>query len=342
MKIKTLKLVQNAQLMYVFVIPAETLYNNFDISRRKDDNITNDEGYQRSFGSSRIKNMQNYLQNENGIIPNSILVNIDKGKYKYDDKEGELTLSDEASIGFIIDGQHRVIGTYHSDPSLLLPVVATVELDIVEQAKLFIKINSTQKGVPTSLYLDLLDLTEGQIEDFDDEGISNLGERRSVEIAKRLNEEMDSPFFEKVNTVGERNQGVSLAAFKASLLDYVDHKNGKFKEYGFEQQYTIFKIYFKAIKAVYLNQWDKAVFFKSATFGGIMKAMYDVFVIVTQQKKSFSTNNTIDVLELVKEFNFGSGEFGSGFKAQDNIAKALISNLKATIKDNNSTIRIEE
>lgn len=328
--------------MFVFVVAAEILYNNFDISRRKDDNITNDEGYQRSFGSSRIKNMQNYLQKENGIIPNSILVNIDKGNYSFDEKKSELTLKDEASIGFIIDGQHRVIGTYHADPKILLPVVATVELDVVQQAKLFIKINSTQKGVPTSLYLDLLDLTEGEIDNFDDEGISNLGERRAVEIAKRLNEETDSPFFEKVNTVGERSQGVSLAAFKASLLEYVDHKNGKFKEYGFEQQYIIFKIFFKSIKAVYLPQWEKAVFFKSAIFGGIMKAMYEIFVTVTQQKKSFSTNNTIEVLELVNNFDFSSGKFGSGFKAQDNLAKALISDLKSTIKDNNSTIRIEE
>ena len=119
-------------------------------------------------------------------------------------------------------------------------------------------------------------------------------------------------------------------------------QNGKFKEYGFEQQYTIFKIYFRALKAVYLEQWDNGAFFKTVVFGGVMKAMYEVFVTVTQQKKSFSTNNTVEVLEMIKDFNFQSGAFGSGFKAQDNLAKALISELKKTIKDNNTTITIEE
>lgn len=342
MKIKAIKLIQNEQTMYVFVVTAGTLYDRFDISRRKDNKTTNNEGYQRSFGTSRINNIKNYLIQEKGIIPNSILVNIDEGKYSFNEATNELTLNDETSIGFIIDGQHRVIGTYNANPEIILPVVATTELDVVAQAQLFIKINSTQKGVPTSLYLDLLDLTEGELADFDDEGISNLGERRAIEIAKRLNEESDNPFFEKVNTVGERQEGVSLVAFRSSLLEYVEPKNGKFKEYGFEQQFTIFKIYFKAIKATYLEQWETGVFFKSVVFGGIMKAMYDIFVTVTQRKSSFSTNNAMEILEKIKDFNFNSGEFGSGFKAQDNLAKALISALKTTIKDSNEIITIEE
>ena len=339
MKIKALKLIQNKQEMYLFILSVGTLNEKFDISRRKENKITNDEGYQRSFGSSRLANIRNYLLKEKGIIPNSILVNIDKGKYSYNEKTSELTINDEPSIGFIIDGQHRVLGTFHSDPKIMLPVVATTGLDVVAQAQLFIKINSTQKGVPTSLYLDLLDLTEGQIANFDDEEINNLGERRAIEIAKRLNEETDSPFFDKVKTVGEKASGVSLVAFKSNLLEYVDPKNGKFSQFGFEEQYSIFKIYFKAIKAVYLEQWDKYVFFKTVTFGAMMKSMYEVFNLVTQ-KGSFSTNNTVKVLDIVKDFNFGSGEYGSGFKAQDNLAKSFIAKLKSSMKESGTTIKI--
>jgi DGQHR domain-containing protein len=147
MTIKAIKLVQNMQQMYLFVVSARVLHDSFDISRRKENNETNEEGYQRSFGKSRINGIKNYLLQENGIIPNSILVNIDKDKFSFNEAENELTLKEESSIGFIIDGQHRVMGTYNANPDILLPVIATIELTNVQQAQLFIKINMTIRNL---------------------------------------------------------------------------------------------------------------------------------------------------------------------------------------------------
>ncbi len=86
--------------------------------------------------------------------------------------------------------------------------IATLGLSVKEQAKLFVTINKTQKGVPASLYLDLMNLLEGNIEDLDGEGVT--AERRAGKIALRLRETDKSSLSERIITTGEAGLGISL------------------------------------------------------------------------------------------------------------------------------------
>ncbi|MCP4697783.1 MAG: DGQHR domain-containing protein [Gammaproteobacteria bacterium] len=337
-ELPALKYKQNGETMFLFLAEAEFIYDKFDVSRRTDDK---EFGYQRSFSSKKIRQIKSYLLNEKGIIPNSILVNIDHGKHSYNSSSNSLVLKNDDSIGFIIDGQHRVKGSYEAQKNLLLPIVATVDLETKNQAQLFVKVNTTQKAVPSSLYLDLLDLIDGVIEDFGDENIP--AERRAVEIAKRLNEEEESPLHNLVRLEGMPGRGIALSEFVSHVKPYVDPKSGKLLDYGFEHQYMIFKIYFKAVKAVFLEQWDdeKTLILKTVGFGGLMRAFYDIFTLVTQHHKQFSTNNTINTLELIKDFKFDSDNLpGGGFKGQDNAGKLIVSALRKAMRED-AAISIE-
>ncbi|MFO0052320.1 MAG: hypothetical protein ACK53Q_05170, partial [Dolichospermum sp.] len=71
-------------------------------------------------------------------------------------------------------------------------------------------------------------------------------------------------------------------------------------------QYKIFEIYFRAVKAVFLEQWDnpKSYILKTVGFGGLMQAFYEIFNVVMQKHKMFNTENTIKVLELIQDFKF--------------------------------------
>lgn len=189
---------QNHQQMLVFILTARMIYERFDVSQRIQDKVL---GYQRSFSTTRIKKIKTYINEEQGIIPNSILVNLNGDSHDYDQTKGELILDPVKPLGFIIDGQHRVKGSYEANPGFPLMVIATRSLSVREQAQLFMTINSTQKGVPASLYLDLLNLLEGDINDFDAPGVS--AERRATEIAIRLNEDDGSPLFELIRRTGE-------------------------------------------------------------------------------------------------------------------------------------------
>lgn len=334
MEFPCLKFEQNGQRMFLLTLDAKFIYKRFSVSRRIEDK---EKGYQRSFSKTRVNQIKRYLDKENGIIPNSILVNIDSTMYQYDAQKKVLILPDsENTLGFIIDGQHRVWGADLATTNIQLPVVATIELNTVQQAQLFVKINKSQKGVPVSLYLDLLEITEGVIDDFDGEEVS--AQRRAVEIVKRLNDDEESPFFELIRTTGDFGSGIALSEFVSQLKEYVDPKKGKLLNYGFEQQYRIFKIYFKAVKSVFLEEWtsSESLILKTVGFGGLMKAFYEIFHLVTQGERSFSTENTILLLQKISDFKFSTDNLpGGGIKAQDNAGKVLVNSIKKALKDDN-------
>lgn len=330
MEVNAIKFEQNGTRLFLFVFNARDIYNKFDVSRRIEDK---EKGYQRSFNKTRINQIKKYIDKENGIIPNSILVNIDSGKYKFDEKRNILILDDSGVLGFIIDGQHRVWGTNIAENDILLPVVATSELTTKQQAQLFVKINKSQQGVPVSLYLDLLDITEGIIEDFDGEDVS--AQRRGIEIAKRLNDDDESSLFELIRTTGDLGTGIALSEFVYQIKEYVDPKRGKLLNYGFEDQYKIFKIYFKAIKSVFLDEWNNkdSLILKTVGFGGLMKAFYDIFQLVIQGDKPYSTDTTIQLLQKISTFKFNSETLpGGGIKGQENAGKTIVNTIKRALK----------
>jgi DGQHR domain-containing protein len=317
--------------MLIFCCPVKIIYERFDVSRRIENKVL---GYQRSFSNSRIKEIKNYINNEQGVIPNSVLVNLDEDKYSYSEDK-LLTLNQQDSLGLIIDGQHRVKGCYEANPDFEIMVVATLELSIIQQARLFVKINKTQKGVPASLYLDLLPLLEGDIDDFDQEGVSS--ERRATEIATRLNEDEESPLYQFIRRTGDAGVGISLNEFVSQAKNYVEPKTGKLAHLGFEQQYKVFEIYFRSLKAVFLEQWEdpQSYMLKTVAFGGLMQSFYEIFNMVLQKYKKFDTQNTIEILKLIEDFRFDKNNLpnGAGFSAQKKASEMIISNLKNTMKE---------
>lgn len=331
-KIPVFPVVQNQRSMLVFTVPTKVIYERFDVSRRIDDK---EKGYQRSFSQTRIKQIENYIKTEQGVIPNSILVNLDPDTYSYSENDKMLILKDKEPLGLIIDGQHRVKGTYEANPEFELMVCATLNLSTQQQAKLFVTINKTQKGVPASLYLDLLPLLEGDIEDFDQEGIS--AERRATEIATRLNEDEESPLYQLIRRTGEDGVGISLNEFVNQMKDYVEPKTGKLANFGFEEQYKIFKIYFRAIKAVFLEQWEnpKSYMLKTVGFGGLMKSFYEIFNLVSRKYQKFDTSSTIELLKLIEDFKFDKNNLpsGGGFRAQNKASEMIVSTLKNAVKE---------
>ncbi len=332
MTVSCIKFEQNGSNFFLFVLDAKFIYNRFAVSRRIEDK---EKGYQRSFSKARVNQIKTYIDKEKGILPNSVLVNIDSEKYSYDPKRNKLKFPGGTSnLGFIIDGQHRVWGANKAEHTIELPVVATIELTTQQQAQLFVKINKSQKGVPVSLYLDLLDITEGVIEDYDNENVSSS--RRGIEIVKRLNDDEESPFFDLVRTTGDSGRGIALSEFVNLLKNYIDPKKGKLLNYGFEDQYKIFKIYFRAFKSVFLSEWEDktSLILKTVGFGGIMHSFFDIFQLVIQREKIFSTQNTIKLLKKISKLKFNSETFpGGGIKAQENAGKLIVSYIRKAIKD---------
>lgn len=119
----------------------------------------------------------------------------------------------------IIDGQHRLWAFESDDPAEYeLPVVAFVGLDVTWRAYLFYTINIKPKRINTSLAFDLYPLlrTEEWLQRF--EGPSIYREARAQELTEALWAHPASPWFQRINMLGERGKtGVSQAAWIRSL-----------------------------------------------------------------------------------------------------------------------------
>ncbi|MBW7996450.1 MAG: DGQHR domain-containing protein [Candidatus Glassbacteria bacterium] len=126
--------------------------------------------YQRIVKKGRLKNIGEFIDT-GGYFANSVIINIQtKGrkKLKYEMSEniehdsatsmGILHLPKQYRSAFIIDGQHRLLGysIAKSNSNHTIPVVAFHNLPIDEQAKLFVKINHTQKSVPANLLQSII------------------------------------------------------------------------------------------------------------------------------------------------------------------------------------------
>ena len=118
---------------------------------------------------------------------------------------------------------------------------------------------------------------------------------------------------------------------------FLEPKTGKLANYGFEQQYKVFEIYFRAVKAVFLEQWEdpKSYVLKTVGFGGLMQAFYEIFNLVIQKYQLFNTENTIKVLELIQDFKFDRDNLpsGGGFKAQEKAGEKIVSKLKNAVRE---------
>ncbi len=184
-----------------------------------------------------------------GWLPTAIIINIlakdDKrlGKYKVheDDllklnKDGDEFVTIELPESFtgdlkwkpkelhpieVIDGQHR-LWAFEDDSDAKdfeLPIVAFYGLDISWQAYLFWSINITPKKINASLAYDLYPLLRAEDWLESDDNYIVYRETRAQEIIEALWSNPISPWYKKINMLGEKGiDSVSQSAYLRSLV----------------------------------------------------------------------------------------------------------------------------
>jgi DGQHR domain-containing protein len=134
----------------------------------------------------------------------------------------------------VIDGQHRLWAFDTADANFELPVVAFCGLDISWQAYLFWTINIKPKRINPSLAFDLYPLLRA--EDWLDraEGHAVYRETRSQELTEAMWSHTDSPWYDRINMLGEKsNRWVSQSAWIKSLTStFVRPWGGKSSRLG--------------------------------------------------------------------------------------------------------------
>ncbi|RNM20699.1 DGQHR domain-containing protein [Dickeya undicola] len=148
---------------YSLTLPIEIIANCCSPNPRSEDPR---EGFQRSLDESRADSIADYIFN-GGVIPSSIILSAQESSdFEYNSKKKTLSFNNDIKSFLIIDGQHRAYGfrkLYErgfSDKKLRIPVVIFSELTPINEARLFIDVNTLQKPVPKELLLDIKKLAE--------------------------------------------------------------------------------------------------------------------------------------------------------------------------------------
>jgi DGQHR domain-containing protein len=181
----------------------------------------NPAGYQRGVSASRLRQVSNYLRQEEGMLPTSILLCIRQPHHvnfaanteaNGKGETGMLTIDPGVPV-WVVDGQHRLNGLEHAlkkDKAkwvldYRLPVVIVEGIDAYEEMRYFHVINTRQKGVPTDVvdrHLLSMRTAEGSglIER---EGEKNYLRARATHLTDVLNTNPASPWLGMIRMPGE-------------------------------------------------------------------------------------------------------------------------------------------
>jgi len=302
-----------------FVLDSNTFDRIAFVSRRDDDK---DAGYQRNLSKQRAADIARYIDKENGCIPNSILVNLEEGA-TYDEKTETLRIPDQPKAAWVIDGQHRMFGLRQARTAYDLVITAFLGLDVAEQAKQFKTINSKQKGVPTSLLYDLLDLTKD----------GTYVQQRGHELATRLNDDPESPWYGHIDLTGSGDGLITQTRVVAAVEGLISDRGALF-QYSEEEQYGILKNYFTAVKAIFASDWGNknSVLTKALGFSAWLIVLPQVLTICLQRFQNFTVKSILAVLAPIKKYDFSADHHKgwAGHPGENRLAGALADAIKSS------------
>jgi len=225
---------------------------NKNLSRLKD----LENGIQRDLQNKKVSEIKNYLKLEDATFPNSIIISIQNNiaeenspSYILDSDAGILKIKAQEDVANILDGQHRLNGFNENEENFELPVSIFLDLSLGEQAKIFAKINSTQKQVQLDLVYDLFGITDGK-----------SCEKSAFYIVKHLNEELESAWYKKIKTLSDKSGDLAQGSMAKYIHKELLEKNEIFKSlYNSDRDTDIKNIlsnYFNAVKKTFPKEWE--------------------------------------------------------------------------------------
>jgi DGQHR domain-containing protein len=189
---------------YLFLMHPEELFKIAYVHRREKSNPQEIRTtYQRMVNKKRLDEIGEFIDNGHQFPNNIILSFKQKPTFEQNPKiedvkkisYGLLIFPPYYGCAWIVDGQHRLYGYTKSQHAAehTLPVVAFENLDVNEQANLFVDINEKQKAVNKNLLWELYpDIYEGS-EKEESQQLCAISL-----IAQRLNSEKDSVFYKHI------------------------------------------------------------------------------------------------------------------------------------------------
>ncbi|WP_346206182.1 DGQHR domain-containing protein [Aeromonas salmonicida] len=267
---------QGEHRFYSFTMPSDILADTCFVINRDEDPA---EGFQRILDVKRATEIANYIDSGLGTIPSSIVLSAQtECEFTYDSKNKSVSFNKIGKAFLIIDGQHRVYGFKLAKTALRIPVVVYEGLSKRDETRLFIDINSKQKGVPTELLLDIKKLAEYE----------NDTEQYLREIFDTFSKENDSILYSRLSASRKEKGKITRSVFNTAIKPLV-------KIFGNKNPYEIYEIYNSYLIAFKEGILSPHNLDEHAFNSTMFKAIAGFFPIITARVKDrFGAIYTVD------------------------------------------------
>lgn len=270
MRLPALQVRQGAKrTLYTFAVEGKHLRLFATVSRVRRNDDHEIEGYQRPEALAHITSIRRYIESDNPMVPNALVVAFDSS-VRFEPAES----SDPAGIsswgtlviptseddkadkpGWIVDGQQRAAALRDADVETFpICVTAFITDDDQEQRSQFILVNST-KPLPKSLIHELLPTTSAPLP------VALQTRRFPAQLLNRLNYDEDSPLAGMVQTLtnptGVIKDNSLLRMLENSISDgaLYRHRNRATGEGDIDAMLTLLKSFWAAARDTFPDAW---------------------------------------------------------------------------------------
>ncbi|MGV8118909.1 MAG: DGQHR domain-containing protein DpdB [Candidatus Xenobiia bacterium LiM19] len=273
-----LKIIQNKEHpLYLFSMTGEELQQVATVSRVNRNSEGEVIGYQRPEVKSHVKEILAYIENENAIFPNAIILAMDSSvKFTTTEKltnktgsvpgilEFSIDHTVEDKIAWIVDGQQRAFALWNSSRKAFpVPITAFIAESVETQRDQFLRVNNT-RPLPKGLINELLPEVLSPI-------TQELSKKKYPSIlCDMLNRDHDSPFFSLIRRPStpkeERKKAVITDTSVILMIEesmtnpsgclFTCHSIGT-GEIDIQAMMMILKTFWKAVKEVFNTAWGK-------------------------------------------------------------------------------------
>lgn len=318
--------------LYSFAVDGKQLRDFCTISRVSRYGSEALDGYQRPEVVSHINQIREYLESENPLLPNAIVVAFDdsvrfrpnpgcSGADSPFSRSGVLeipidgSIADECKPGWIVDGQQRSAALRDARISgFPVCVVGFLAEGLEEQRQQFILVNAT-KPLPKGLIFELLPSTGGKLP------MSLQRRRHPALLSERMNFDDDSPLQGMIRTP---TNGTGVVADN-SILKMLENSlsDGVLYLYtSIDEQLDILKQFWAAVAEVFPNAWGLLPRKSRLMHGaGFISMGFLMDTIADRHRKSHRLSKQLFKRELLPLKDICSWTEGSWKFDEDNVLK---------------------
>jgi len=266
-KVPAIQFRQNENLLYTFIINGKKIPLFASIARIKRGEHQELAGYQRPQVISHIGEIRHYLESQNSMIPNAIVIAFDE-RVKFIKTQsngsnsgfGHLEIPVDADIhdadkaGWIVDGQQRMTAIQEANiGSFPMCVVGFIAADERAQREHFIRVNSA-KPLPKDLIDELIPETDALLD--------TTKEKRKfpLKLRNQLNHQEHSPFKDRIKTPTTPSGYIASSSVMRmldnSLSNGVLFRHRRIASDDVQSMISILINFWSAVQVTFPNEWD--------------------------------------------------------------------------------------